>query len=134
MSLRSPLGKVLGTGSAHAGPHHWWAQRLTSIALLPLSVWLVASLLALPGLSYESVRAWMGQSWSALLLILLVLLAAWHSRLGVQVVLEDYVPDSGSRTVWLVLSTFAHALLAAAGVLAILKVYFASGAIPGAMP
>jgi succinate dehydrogenase / fumarate reductase membrane anchor subunit len=124
MSLRSPLGKVLGKGSAHAGPHHWWSQRVSSIALVPLSVWFVASLLALPGLSYESVHAWMGQSASALLLILLVLLAAWHSRLGVQVVVEDYVHDSGSKTLALVLSTFAHTLLAAAGVLAVLKVYF----------
>jgi succinate dehydrogenase / fumarate reductase membrane anchor subunit len=124
MSLRSPLGKVLGRGSARAGPHHWWSQRLSSVALVPLSVWLVASLLALPGLSYESVHVWMGQSSSALLLILLVLLAAWHSRLGVQVVIEDYVHGSGSKTLSLVLSTFAHVLLAAAGVLAVLKVYF----------
>ena len=79
MSLRTPLGKVLGAGSAKSGVQHWWMQRLTSVALVPLSVWFVVSLLSLPSLDHATVVAWMSGSWTALLLILLVLVAAWHS-------------------------------------------------------
>jgi len=124
MSLRSPLGRVLGMGAAHDGVRHWWLQRLTSIALVPLTVWFVVSILALPSLGYTTLVAWMSQSSTALLLILLVLTAAWHSQLGVRVVVEDYVHGTGARTLTLVLIGFAHVLLAAAGVFAILKVAF----------
>ena len=122
MSLRSPLGRVLGAGAAHDGVRHWWQQRLTSIALVPLTVWFVVSLLALPSLDYATLIAWMHQSSTALLLILLVLSAAWHSQLGVRVVVEDYVHGAGARTLTLVLIAFAHVLLAAAGVFAVLRV------------
>lgn len=124
MSLRSPLGRVLGTGAAHDGVRHWWLQRLTSIALVPLTVWFVVSLLSLPSLGYSTLVAWMSQSSTALLLILLVLSATWHSQLGVRVVVEDYVHGPGARTLTLVLVGFAHVLLAAAGVFAVLKVAF----------
>jgi len=122
VSLRSPLRRVLGMGSAKDGVQHWWRQRLTSVALVPLTVWFAVSLLALPSLDHATVTAWMAQSWTALLLILLVLVATWHSQLGVQVVVEDYVPDPGARTVTLALLTFLHAVLALAGVFAVLKV------------
>src|SRR5213082_2661596 len=128
VSLRSPLGKVLGTGSAKQGTHHWWAQRLTSVALVPLSVWFVVSLLSLPSHDHATVVAWMGQSWTALLLVLLVLVGAWHSQLGLRVVVEDYVHGAPARTVTLVLLMFAHVLLAGAGVVAVLRV--ALGAAP----
>ena len=124
MSLRSPLGKVLGTGSAKSGVHHWWLQRLTSIALVPLTIWFVVSLLSLPSLDHVVVIGWMAQSWTALLLILLVLVATWHSQLGVRVVIEDYVHGHGTKTVTLVVVTFAHVLIAVAGVFAVLKVAF----------
>jgi succinate dehydrogenase membrane anchor subunit len=124
VSLRSPLRRVLGLGAARSGVHHWWLQRLTSIALVPLSIWFVASLLALPALDHATVVAWMGQTWTALLLIVFVLVAAWHSQLGVRVVVEDYVHGAGAKTLTLVLLGFAHVLLAAAGVFAVLKVSF----------
>ena len=122
MSLRSPLGRVLGAGSAKQGVHHWWVQRLTSIALVPLSIWFLVSLLSLPSLDHWVVSAWMAQSSSALLLILFVLVAAWHSQLGLQVIVEDYVHGNGSKTLILVAITFAHVLIASAGVLAVLRV------------
>jgi succinate dehydrogenase / fumarate reductase membrane anchor subunit len=122
MSLRTPLGKVLGLGAARDGVQHWWTQRLTSVALVPLSIWFVVSLLTLPSLGHATVVAWMSQSWTALLLIILVLVATWHSQLGVRVVVEDYVHGTGARTVALVALLFAHVLLAGAGVFAILKV------------
>lgn len=121
MSLRSPLGRVLGMGTARQGVHHWWQQRLTAVALVPLSVWFLVSLLTLPSLDQATVSAWMAHSSSALLLVLLVLSAAWHSRLGVAVVVEDYV-HGGLKTVTLVVFSFVHLLLATAGVLAILRV------------
>ena len=128
MSLRSPLGKVLGVGSAKSGVQHWWVQRLTAVALVPLSVWFVVSLLSLPSFDHATVVAWMSGSWTALLLILLVLTCAWHSQLGVRVVVEDYVHGAAARTVTLVRVLFVHTLIAAAGVFAVLKVAF--GAAP----
>ena len=121
MSLRSPLGRVLGLGSAKEGVHHWWLQRLTSVALVPLAVWFAVSILALPSLDHTTVITWMAQSWTALLLILFVLIATWHSQLGLRVVVEDYI-HGGAKTVLLVVITFAHVVIAAAGVFAILKV------------
>ena len=123
-SLRSPLGAVSGLGSAKGGVHHWWLQRLTSIALVPLTIWFTVSILSLPSLDHVTVIAWMAQSWTALLLIVLVLVATYHSQLGVRVVIEDYMPGPGMKTLTLVIVTFAHALLAVAGVFAILKVAF----------
>jgi succinate dehydrogenase / fumarate reductase, membrane anchor subunit len=122
VSLRSPLGRVLGLGAARSGVHHWWVQRLTSVALVPLSIWFAVSLLTLPARDHAAVVAWMGQSWSALLLALFVVVAAWHSQLGVRVVVEDYVHGAGAKTLTLVLVTFAHVIVGAAGVFAVLKV------------
>lgn len=123
-SLRTPLGRVAGLGAARGGVHHWWLQRLTSIALVPLTVWFVVSLLSLPGLDHATVAGWMAQAWTAVLLIILVLVTCWHSQLGVRVVIEDYVHASGTKTLTLVIVTFVHALIAFAGVFAILKVAF----------
>jgi succinate dehydrogenase / fumarate reductase membrane anchor subunit len=122
-SLRSPLGRVGGLGSAKSGVHHWWVQRLTSIALVPLTIWFTVSLLTLSSLDHITVVSWMSQSWNALLLILLVLVGTYHSQLGVQVVIEDYLKN-GMKTLTLVVVTFIHVLLAAAGVFAVLKVAF----------
>jgi len=127
MSLRSPLGKVLGTGSAKEGVHHWWLQRLTSIALIPLTIWFVVSILSLPTFDHVAVIAWMSQTYTALFLILFVLVATWHSQLGLRVVVEDYV-HGGSKTLTLVVITFIHAVVAVAGVFAVLKVAFGGAA------
>ena len=120
--MRTPLATVLGRGSAKDGVHHWWVQRLTSVALVPLTVWFVVSLLSLPSYDHATLTAWVGQLWTAVFLILLVLTATWHSQLGVRVVVEDYVHGSGAKALTLALVTFFHVVVAAAGVLAILKV------------
>jgi succinate dehydrogenase / fumarate reductase membrane anchor subunit len=122
MSLRAPLGSALGRGAAKTGVHHWWVQRLTAIALVPLGIWFVVSLLSLPSLGYSAVSAWMSQGWTAVLLILFVLTAAWHSQLGVRVVVEDYVHGAGPKSALLVLVTYLHVIAAAAGVFAVLRV------------
>jgi succinate dehydrogenase / fumarate reductase membrane anchor subunit len=126
-SLRSPLGRVLGYGSAKEGVSHWWVQRATSVALIPLGLWFLISLLALPSLDHATVTQWMSGAWTSLLLILTVLIGTWHSQLGVRVIIEDYV-HGGLKTVTLMLVTFAHFLLAVAGTFAVLKVAFGGAA------
>lgn len=127
MSLQSPLARVLGHGSAKSGVHHWWVQRLTSIALIPLTLWFTVSLLAMPSLDYGTVTHWISGGWTALLLVLFIAVTAWHSQLGVQVVVEDYV-HGGAKTLSLILSTFAHTLVAAAAIFAVLRIAFGSAA------
>jgi len=122
MSWRSPLGRVRGLGSAKEGVSHWWQQRLTSIALVPLGCWFIVSMLSLPALDHATLVAWMSGTWTTLLLLLFVLTSTRHSQLGVQVVIEDYVHDEGLKALALTLSSFVHVLLGAAGTLAILRV------------
>lgn len=122
MSLRSALARAAGAGSAKTGVHHWWAQRLSSVALVPLAIWFVVSLLSLPSHQYAELSAWMAQGWTPVWLILFVLVAAWHSQLGVRVVVEDYVHGGGMKSLTLALVTFFHVVVAVAGVFAILKV------------
>ena len=123
MGLRTPLGRVLGHGAAHAGTEHWWSQRLSAVALLLLGAWFLISMLLLPGFSFESVHEWLARPWNAVLVILLAATMAWHSSLGIQVVIEDYV-HGGAKTLSLIFSTFAHTLVAAAAIFAVLKVAF----------
>jgi len=120
MSLRSPLGRVLGFGSAKEGVGHWWVQRVTAVALIPLTLWFVIALLGKPLHSYEAMRGWLGQPWVAVPTILLIITLAWHSKLGVQVVVEDYVHGKASKTTLLLLSIFVHVAAAVAGVFAVL--------------
>jgi succinate dehydrogenase membrane anchor subunit len=126
MSWRSALGRAEGHGSAQDGVGHWWTQRLTSIALIILGCWFVASLLALPVRDYPTVAAWMRSGWTAPALALFVIVSAWHSQLGVRVVIEDYVHEVGMKTLALTLVTFAHVIIAAAGTYAVLRIAFGS--------
>jgi len=122
VSLRAPLAKVLNHGAAHDGVNHWWVQRVTALALAPLVIWLLYQLLSLPDASYVSVTEWIRHSWNAVLLSFVVLLASWHGWLGVQMVVEDYEHRPLPKIGILVLSTFVHALLAASGIYAVLRI------------
>lgn len=121
MSLRSPLGYVLGHGSAREGVHHWWHLRTTSAALAVLGTWFVFAVLTLPDLGRDTLMAWLGKPVNGVLMFLFVLVTTWHSQLGVQVVIEDYVRGKGARVLVLVLVRFAHVLVGAAALFAVLK-------------
>jgi succinate dehydrogenase / fumarate reductase membrane anchor subunit len=122
MSLQSPLGRVLGTGSAKDGTGHWWAQRVTAVALVPLALWFFFSLLWLPALDYGTVRVWLALPSSSLLAVLSVAVLAYHSYLGTTIIIEDYVHRAAAKVVSLLLLRFLHVLFAGAGLLAILRV------------
>lgn len=121
MHLTTPLSKVLGLGSAKGGVEHWWIQRLSAAALVPLGLWFAISLGGLESLSYAAVTAWIGSPITAVLLLLTALTVVYHSYLGIQVVVEDYV-HGGTKIAVLVLSAFAHFFLLIAAVFSILKV------------
>ena len=126
MSLRSPLGRVLGLGSAKDGTGHWWAQRVSAAALIPLTLWFMLSLLALPALDYATVRAWLSVPLSGLLAVLLVAVLTYHSYLGTTVVVEDYVHSAGTKVLSLLLLRFTYVLVGGASIFAILRVAFGS--------
>ncbi|MGB5628989.1 MAG: succinate dehydrogenase, hydrophobic membrane anchor protein [Woeseiaceae bacterium] len=121
MSLRSPLGRVLGLGTAKDGTSHWWGQRVSGVAMAVLGLWFAWSLATMPGFSHAEAIAFIGEPINALLLLLLSVTMAYHSWLGIQVVIEDYVHGHGLKITSLVLSRFAHTVLAVAAIFAILK-------------
>jgi len=128
MSLTTPLNRVLGLGSAKSGVEHWWAQRLTAVALAPLGLWFAWALASFESLSYAAVTAWMRAPLTGVLLLLTVATVVYHSYLGIQVVVEDYVHANGAKVVILVSSAFGHFFLLTAAVFAVLRVAFgASG-------
>jgi len=122
MSLRSPLGVVLGFGATGDGVGHWWAQRLSALCLAPLTIWFLVALAQLPLADHAAVSIWAGSGWTPLWLALLLLSLAWHSRAGVQVVIEDYVHAPALKLTALLLNSGAHLLLLAAGLYALLQV------------
>ncbi len=97
MSLKSPLGQVRGLGSAKEGVHHWWLQRVTALALIPLGLWFVISVIFMAGASHDDMVAWISSPFSAAIALLLIIATFWHAMLGVQVVIEDYVHNEGLK-------------------------------------
>jgi len=124
MSLRSPLGRVLGLGAAKEGPGHWWAQRVSALALVLLGPWFAVSLLRLPDFTYATVAGWVAAPLNTVLLLLLLATLAYHARLGVQVVIEDYVSGPLLKAGLLALSSFVFFSVAVAGIFAVLRVSF----------
>jgi len=122
MSLRTPLGRFLGLGSAHEGAGHWTVQRVTAVALVPLTIWLVVSLTAVPLADHAAVELWIGRGCNPVLLLALLIAVSWHSHLGLQVVIEDYAHGRYAKPLLLLVSGFVHALLALAGVLAVASI------------
>ncbi len=124
MSRRSPLGKVRGLGAAKDGVGHWWAQRLTALALVPLALWFVVSVAMMTGASYEQVRDWAASPVVAGLMILLIVSTFYHMALGLQVVIEDYVGREGVKFAALILVQATSVVLGLIGVLCVLMLLF----------
>ena len=125
MSMRTPLKNVRHLGSAKEGADHFWLQRVTAVANLVLGLFLVWLIASLAGADYETVRATLANPINAILLLMLVISSAIHMRLGMQVVIEDYVHQESSKILLLLLNNFFAILVGAACVWAILKLSFA---------
>ena len=124
MSLRTPLARVRHLGSAKDGTTHWWMQRVTALALVPLTVWFVAALVFHLGAGYAATAAWIGHPVTAVLLLVLIVATFYHAYLGLQVVIEDYVHREWLKIASILAIKFASILLGLAAVLATLKVLF----------
>ena len=122
--MRTQLGRVRGLGAAHGGTRHWWAQRLTAVALVPLALWFVASILHLVGAPRAVVAHWMAHPVNAALLAALVIATFHHAQLGLQVVVEDYVHADRVRMAALLLIKGAAALLGLLALYAVMKLAF----------
>ena len=132
MRLETPIARVRGLGSARSGAHHWWLERLTSVATLLLFLWLAVSLARLPGLDHGSVTAWLQDPLAAVPMLLLIVATFWHLKLGLQVVIEDYVHEEGLKLFSILLLNFLVLAAGALAFFAVLKIAFAGAGVPAA--
>ncbi len=126
MKFRAPLAQVRGLGSAKSGTHHWWMQRLTAVALVPLSLWFVASLISVVTADHTTAVAWLHSPLVAILACALIVAVFYHGQLGLQVVLEDYVHTEPWKLVGIVVAKLLCLLLATACLFAVLRIAFGS--------
>jgi succinate dehydrogenase / fumarate reductase membrane anchor subunit len=126
MNTRTPLSRAKGLGSSRSGVHHFWMQRVTAVALVPLVIWLIASLAYHTGSDYETARAFFAQPIASGLLVLLLGAGAYHMQLGMQVIIEDYIHKEGTKLVLLMLNSFFAVAVALIGALAVIKLSFGS--------
>jgi succinate dehydrogenase / fumarate reductase, membrane anchor subunit len=124
--MQSPVGRVLGLGSAKEGVEHWWRQRTTALALVPLTIWFVIWVIAMLGADRAAMVAWMHNPISAVLMIVLIVATFYHAALGLQVVIEDYVHAEGLRLAALIVMRALCVLFVVRGVLAVLTLAFAA--------
>lgn len=119
--MRSQLGRVRGLGAAKSGVHHWWAERVTSVALVPLTLWFIAAVIRLLGAPHQAMLDWMASPVTIVLMLCLVLATFYHMRLGLQVVIDDYVHVESTRVVLLLLMRGLTAVLALLAIVSVLK-------------
>jgi succinate dehydrogenase / fumarate reductase membrane anchor subunit len=124
MDMRTPLARANHLGSAREGANHWWWQRLTALALVPLLLWLVGSLVCLIGADYLAMRTWVARPAVTVALVTLLIALFYHAQLGLQVILEDYVHAEGFKLASLVAVRFACLLLGLLGVISVLRIAF----------
>ena len=122
--MRTPLGKVRGLGAAREGTGNFWRMRVTSIALVPLSMFVVGWVLSMRGAGLAEVRASLASPLIALAMALFLIISLDHMRLGMKEIIEDYVHEEGSRLALLILNTFFCVLIGAASIFALLKLAF----------
>ncbi|BAB50962.1 succinate dehydrogenase, hydrophobic membrane anchor protein [Mesorhizobium erdmanii] len=122
--MRTPLAKVRGLGSAREGTGHFWRQRLTAIANIPLTLFFVGFLIALNGAGYAEVRAALANPFVGLMLALVLISGLIHMRLGMQVIIEDYITSEGLKLATIALNTFFTVAVGVASIFALLKLAF----------
>ena len=122
MTSKTALGRVRGLGPAREGAEHWWDERLSSIAVFLLTIWLIVSLLRLPTIDHGTLSEWLAQPLAAVPMLLLIVAAFWHARMGLKVIVEDYVHQEGDKLFWIVLITFATILGGALAAFSVLKI------------
>jgi succinate dehydrogenase / fumarate reductase membrane anchor subunit len=120
--MRSPVGRAVGLGSAKEGVEHWWAQRLTAIALIPLALWFVSALVGLVGADLETAQSWFSLPGPAILLTLLLIASFYHASLGLQVVIEDYVHAEFAKLALLIVLRLLCFGGAVAGIFAVVSI------------
>lgn len=123
--IRTPLSKIEGLGSARAGTHHFWALRVSSVALVPLSIWFVASALAYVGAGQGPVAAYFSEPVNAVLMFLFIITCAYHTSLGLQTVIEDYFHQESVKITLLLLDRFACWIVATAAGWALIRMALA---------
>ena len=120
--MRSDLGRVRGLGTAKEGVHHWWMQRLTAIALIPLTLWFIISIATLNNASYTETVNWLSIPLVSIFMILLVSATLYHALLGVQVVVEDYIHQEGLKFLLLIGLKFIFLVLGVVAIFSLLKI------------
>ncbi len=128
MKQESAIARVRGLGSAKSGAHHWWLERLTSVSTFLLFVWLIVSLLRLPSLEHAAVTDWLSSPIAAVPMLLLIVSTFWHLKLGLQVILEDYVHEEGWKFFSIALLNFFVLGAGALAFFSVLKIAFGGGA------
>lgn len=126
MAMKAPLKKVRGLGSAKDGTTHWWHQKVTAIAMIPLFIIALAYVMSLVGADYTYVRYVLGTPFAALVMLLLIVAMFYHMKLGLQVVIEDYIHTESTKFVLLLLNSFLCAAVGLAAALAVLKLALGS--------
>ncbi len=124
MGSGTNIGRVRGLGSAQEGAHHWIVQRVTAVGNLLLVLWLIFSLLRLPNYGHELMVEWLASPLVAVPMILMLVSVCWHFRLGLQVLIEDYVPDHGVKFGLMILLNFFAVGCAALGIFSVAKIAF----------
>ena len=127
-TMETPLAKVRGLGPSGEGAHHWWQERTVALATMLLLIWLAVSLLRLPSLDHSTLVDWLSGPLGAVPMLLLVVSTFWHSKLGLQVVVEDYVHTDGPKLAWITLINFLSLFGAALAIFAVLKIALGGGA------
>ena len=124
MSLQSPLSRARGLGSAKNGTHHWWMQRVTAIALIPLTLWFVVAMIKITGAGHSDAISWVQSPFNAIMLLLLIVATFYHMQLGLQVVIEDYVHSEVTKTTLMLAQKLTSFALGVAAGFAVLKIAF----------
>jgi succinate dehydrogenase / fumarate reductase, membrane anchor subunit len=123
MKFESNLRRAQGLGSAKSGLHHWMAQRITAVALIPLGIWFVGAFIVLSTAPFEVAYSWLSSPWAVTLAIFFMLVLFYHGYLGIQVILEDYIPHEFTKWALIITTKLFSILMALLAIVSILKIF-----------